>query len=53
MKRFIGAVLLLPLFFGMAGCKKAHDAGNDSMSASGGKIEAAASAPTNAAKAGN
>jgi hypothetical protein len=50
MKRFIVAVLLLtPLAFGAAGCKKAHEAGNDSMSAGGGKMEVSASAPGNGA----
>ena len=45
MKRWMSAVALIaPLAFGMAACKKAHDAGNDSMSAGGGKIEASASA---------
>ncbi|WP_167306260.1 hypothetical protein [Caballeronia arationis] len=33
-------LLIALLAFGAAGCKKAHDAGNDSMSVSGSKIEA-------------
>ena len=52
MKRFIGALLLLtPLAFGVAGCKKAHNAGNDSMSVGGSKIEASASATGNGTRA--
>ncbi|SAK98968.1 hypothetical protein AWB77_05914 [Caballeronia fortuita] len=43
MKRVICAVMLtIPLAFGMAACKKAHDAGNDSMSIGGSKIESSA-----------
>jgi predicted small secreted protein len=41
MKRF--ALLLFavaPLVFGVAGCEKAHKAGNDSMSVPGGRIHA-------------
>ncbi|MBB5470763.1 hypothetical protein HDG32_006917 [Paraburkholderia sp. CI2] len=44
MKRFILAVLLLtPLISGVAGCQKAHQAGNDSTSAGGAKMGVAAS----------
>lgn len=52
MKRFISAVLLItPLVFGVTACKKAHNAGNDSMSVSGGKIEASASSTVSGASA--
>ncbi|WP_250515119.1 hypothetical protein [Caballeronia sp. INDeC2] len=53
MKRFVAATLLMiPLVVGMAGCKKAHDAGNDSMSIGGSKIESSTSALANGASAG-
>jgi predicted small secreted protein len=53
MKRFLSTVLLIaPLVaFGIAGCKKAHDAGNDSMSVGGSKIEASASGTGSGASA--
>jgi hypothetical protein len=45
MNRSVGVVLLFALvLFGASGCKKAHDAGNDSMSVGGGKMEVSASA---------
>jgi hypothetical protein len=54
MKRFIGSVLLLmPLAFGVAGCKKAHNAGNDSMSIGGIRIESAAFATGNGVSPGH
>ncbi len=41
MSRFmLIALVTAPLAFGIAGCKKAHDAGNDSMHAPGGAITA-------------
>jgi hypothetical protein len=44
MKRFVWVALAFaPLVFGVAACKKAHDAGNDSMRAPGGKITATGS----------
>ncbi|SAL78307.1 hypothetical protein [Caballeronia telluris] len=52
MKRFMSTVLLIaPLAFGVASCKKAHDAGNDSMSVGGSKIEASASGTGSGASA--
>ena len=52
MKRLLIAVLLTtPLAFGIAGCKKAHDAGNDSMSMGASKIEASASGTGSGASA--
>ena len=41
MKRFVWfALAAAALGFGAAGCKKAHNAGNDSMSVGGGRIVA-------------
>jgi hypothetical protein len=52
MKRLIKVVLLLSsLVSGVAACQKAHEAGNDSISAGGGKMEVSASAPGNGALA--
>lgn len=52
MKRLLRAVvLLMPLAFCVVGCKKAHDAGNDSMKASGGPIQTSASAAVSAGPA--
>jgi hypothetical protein len=51
-KRFLGRVLLMaPLAFGIANHRKAHDAGNDSTSVGGGKIEASASGAESGASA--
>lgn len=53
MKRFIKVVLLLTsMVSGVAACQKAHEAGNDSMKAGGGKMDVSASAPANGAAAG-
>ncbi|MGF6297297.1 hypothetical protein OKW43_006842 [Paraburkholderia sp. WC7.3g] len=53
MSRFILAVLLVTsLICGVASCQKAHQAGNDSMSAGGAKMGVAASAPGDGASAG-
>ncbi|SEJ74835.1 hypothetical protein [Paraburkholderia diazotrophica] len=49
MKRFLSVALAVAsLAFGAAACKKAHDAGNDSMRAPGGGIAAAGTRPGNA-----
>ncbi|MGF6483711.1 hypothetical protein [Paraburkholderia sp. JPY419] len=53
MKRFIRVVLLTTLLVSsLAACQKAHEAGNDSMSAGGGKMDVSASAPGKSASTG-
>jgi hypothetical protein len=53
MKRFMKVVLLLTSMVScVAACQKAHEAGNDSMKAGGGKMDVAASAPANGASSG-
>ncbi|MEM5438607.1 hypothetical protein [Paraburkholderia diazotrophica] len=48
MKRFLSVALAVAsLAFGTAACKKAHEAGNDSMRAPGGGIAAAGTRPGN------